>query len=734
MSTFTFKGFTTGSAVALAAAQGAVGETASVPSWGQGASGNVEIQTIAPTSLAAPSAVWFEAINTSGFNVADGPAPGETYDPSFHEITYIWTVRGKPLTAFTAPENMVDGWNDPNLAYGKKVAFLFNDPGSYTVDLWAVDPTGATAIAEASVTVADPDVLYSGSNTVCVSLNGGWAGEKPGCQRVTSLAGLESTLNSASAPMRVLFKRGQTVPDVELLIGNSNVRYFGAWGSGAKPILRPTHGQHILRFSNSVPMEEFTVTDIAFLGGWDPASETGLNDRSPFSFLPSPADCHYTIANCAFSGFAGIWLGTGTDHPSNMAFANNTVTNWQDYGLFIHNTFDDTVRLAIIGCKIAQNVNGLNGGPKNGFYNNHGPVRCADAANLYIAMTDLFSRNGWSPLAPDTADQPCLRYNHLGTIGRSCIMDRCVCEGGFHPLAFAGQNNNTVENPGNTVIDKALLIGTAKTSKAFIVSEFGGMTVRNVLGIMPNAQAYHGIAWRGGVVYEVNNPNAANIGTPMAVYGSTFYSLRNTANDNGHDWVTDWGASVFDDVTVENNVLHAPGLQTPVTGDAPVNTSAQIAGVQTRYRGVLYNFDTESGTLGSAVPNGGSFTLPYPAGTNRAYWQAIEATDTQHKIRVGQFYHAELGQMTVTFLSSNVRITNTSGQTWTNGTDWILRLDRKSMLPGLDPVYNSPLALSYPVVQSGSQGFETADLGYQAHDDFFGTVRQSPTSAGAIEP
>lgn len=735
MSTFTFKEFTIGSAVAFAAAQGPLSESASVPNWGQGATGSVDILTVAPASMAAPAGVWFEATNLGNFNVGIAPAQGEIYDPSFHEITYIWTVRGKPLPAFTAPENMVTGWNDPNLAYGKKVCFLFNDPGTYTVDLWAVDTTGATAIQEETITVLDPDDVYAGTDTICFSLNGGWAEEKPGCLRITSVHALQNALDAANAPPRVLFKRGQTVSDVDLFLDDGLLGYVGAWGTGSNPVIRPAYDKHAIQFWNSAAMVEFTVTDIDFRGGWDAATETGLKDRSPFSFFTSPTDCQYTIANCTFDGFTALWLGTGFNHSAKMVFANNVITNWQDYGIFVHNAFDDTTRFAVIGCRIMQNVAALNGGAKNGLYNNHGPLRIADMADCYFAINDFFSRNGWSGLGPDLADQPCLRFNHLATVNRSCSMDRCVCEGGFRTLAFEGQNNNTVETPSNIVLDKVLMIGTAKTVQAFIVTEFGGTTVRNTIGIMPDVPHYHGLSWKGGVLYQMNQQTAINQATPMAIYGSTFFSMRSASNDPGHTWPVELDSNIFDTVTVENNVLHAPDMDTAVTPDLPLTLAGTIPGVTPRYGGVLFNFDHESGTLSGNVSNGNSFTLDYPSGTNLAYWQTIEATDTAHMISVGEFYYAARGDFTVTFQSSNIRITNTSGVTWPAGQAWNLRLDRKSMLPGLDASYASPsAALQVPVVQTGSAGYRTADLGYQAYDDFYGTVRTSPKSAGAIEP
>ena len=736
MPEFTFKGFTTGSSVALSAAQGVNTASRSTSSWGLASVGNLNIATYAPPSMAAPAGVWFEATDVSGFVVPSQPELSEIYDPSYHEITYIWTVRGAPLAPFDAPDNMVSEWNDPNVAYGKKVAFLFLDPGSYTVDLWAVDALGTTATAEVSLTVVDADTVYPGTRTICFSTDSDWSGEKPGCQRISSVAALQTAVDAASQPPRILFKRGQDIADMELFVDDAKLGYIGAWGSGERPILRPAHNQNILRIWNSYADDELTITDIAFQGDWKSDTETGLPDESPFNFITNPTDCQFTIANCFFSGFTATWIATGKDHPARMIFANNVVTNWRDYGLFIHNTFDLGIRYAVLGCQVAQRVTALNGGTKNGLFNTHGPIRCADAANFYVAVTDLFSRTGWSGLNPDRADQPCIRYNHLAAVGRHFNMDRCVLEGGFQQLAFAGQNGSTQENPGNFVIDKALLIATAKTSKAFMVAEFGGVTARNVLGVMPNAPAYHGQIWKGAIIFEMDVPTVLNIGTKQQVYSCSFLSLRNQGNDPGHDWQVTTGNDVFDDFTVENNMLHAPDLDTPETSFTPVSTSGTIQGVIPRYLGVLYNFEHESGTLSGNVSSGDSFTLSYPTGTDQAYWQTIATTDVEHVLNVGGAYYAKRGEMAVAYEANVVRITNTSGDTWEGGRNWNLKLDRTSMLPEIDSTYASPTTpLPYPVVQTGSLGYRpTEQLGLKAHTDFFGAVRPSTFSAGAIEP
>ena len=131
MAKFRFQGFSTASAVALSVAQGAASDSGSVGSWGQAeGTGTVSITVDKPATAFAPAQVWVEATGHSG--LASFEDSGVQYDGSFHEYYHVWTVNGQPLSAFQAPQNMVNGWNNPNVAYGQYAAFCFPDPGETT--------------------------------------------------------------------------------------------------------------------------------------------------------------------------------------------------------------------------------------------------------------------------------------------------------------------------------------------------------------------------------------------------------------------------------------------------------------------------------------------------------------------------------------------------------------------------------------------------------------------------
>ena len=117
MANFTFQGFTPGSLVALSVAAGGNTVRNSVSTWRKRPLAKLDILVTSAPVITAPAAIWLEAIGLSGFDVSS-PGPGETYDPTFHEITYVWTIQGSPLADYTAPQNMIPSWNNPYVCYG----------------------------------------------------------------------------------------------------------------------------------------------------------------------------------------------------------------------------------------------------------------------------------------------------------------------------------------------------------------------------------------------------------------------------------------------------------------------------------------------------------------------------------------------------------------------------------------------------------------------------------------
>lgn len=700
----------------------------------------LRIHSVTGPEVTAPAGVWLEATGLDGFDVPGGPPPEGTYDPSFHAITYVWTVKSAPLAAFDAPENMIPDWADANRAHGKQVAFFFPEPGAYEVELWARDRSGNEARASHRIEVTDPGATYPGARTVCVSFDPAetWDGAPAGCQTVATARGLLDVVVDSKAPLRVLFKRGQSYALPTLDIRGKKLGLIDAWGAGARPLLQPEDGASpVFELGKRSRMEGFTAANLTFQGAWDATTETGRSTLTPLRWSKSGTSCHYTVWNCRFSGFDHLDFEVKKDTSGTVLVGNSHVTNWRNFGFLLNSP---KTRFALVGTTVAQDVNALHGGRKRGHLSNtHGPVRIADCAQVYLGACDFFSRTGWSSLSGELADQPCLRLNTNAVRGNAYNLDRIVCEGGNHPISFDAANTRLEETPGNYLIDKALLIGTAKTIGPFVVVDLGGVTLRNMVAILPDTPRKHGNRWQGVIRTDMDNPAPDNSTVPLAVYANTVLNLLSAHHNRSEPWDLHRGQEVFQDHTLENILLHDGAGD-----DSGLGLAAAIPGISPRYRGIRYGFTPQTGTFARDITRGESLFIPYgeitedqpdttgTGPTNQAYWQEIAATDTWHMLYVRgirQTLYAADGDFAVFYEADGVRVENTGRTVWPAEAQWALKLDRTSRLPAMDTRYGSPETLPLPVPQAARHQSRGGALPF---DDFLGRPRGPDAAQGAL--
>ena len=750
MQSFGFKGFPQGSTTAIKVSQGQLEEDAIIPTWGE-RNGTLSIVTRSADTIFAPASVWFEVANQGGFGV-DGPQGGEIYDPLYHEITYVWEFgeTGSFLPALNGPPE----WNDRNVAFGPKVAHTFLTAGTYDVRVWAVDQSGTAGFAETTVAVEDMELdnLYPTTQTIVFSNDGAedWSEAPAGATQVATVSALQTALEDLyPTEGRVRFKRGQTVEGLTLEVRwRSPIEYWGTWGTGAKPVLR-TPSNFMFDQSSDPTVRQFTLHGLDFSNTWDAATETGETGGGLFNFLSHSADIHYTIHDCDFSGVSGIWASTGGD-ASTMIISDCSFTNWRNLAIYSHvgsGAVDGA--LGIVGCSIAQHVDALNGGENSyGLSNDHGPIRIDSYKNVYIGACDLFSRNGWSPAFPDIADQPCLRLNTSATPEAYYNVERVSCEGGYIPIELKMSNTNQNEFPGNFLFDKMVVCATSKVIGPFFKIAYGGVTMRNTMFVMPNVPFYHeGVgAFDNVLEFDPRQPDATNADANINIYNCTYLNMMDTANDPG--WSPAWESTAsanFNNVTIENNVIHAPNVDTPVTAQGPIDVATTLGGFTARYKGVRYNFEPVIGTLSTDVANDASFAVPYSAitddrwdtstsnATDQAYWTALSEND--HYVSIdGSGYRLSDGEVEISFDVSVVTITNRSGLTWSSGDEYILRLDRRTQIPAMQTSYASPATIPAGTPETGSSALQTANLGLRAFHDLKGALRVLPASQGSVEP
>ncbi len=191
----------------------------------------------------APLAVLFDASGTT--------APGVEFP--FHQLLYEFHFgdeRGETWPHSGRPKNTQRG--------GPLAAHVFDRPGTYTVRV-AVRAAGGGSLGEATlrVEVQDPDKVFAGSRTVCVSARGDFAGAPSGALRLRELP-------AEFSGKRILLRRGETFGRIEPRPTDSGFQ-IGAFGPGAKPVAGPFHIGH--RRGVAEWAHDFTVMDLDLLGG-----------------------------------------------------------------------------------------------------------------------------------------------------------------------------------------------------------------------------------------------------------------------------------------------------------------------------------------------------------------------------------------------------------------------------------------------------------------------------------
>jgi hypothetical protein len=604
------------------------------PAFGD-AAGAVRIAAIKRGTLQiAPEAAVFEA-EAAGPGVS-GPATRRDYDESFHKLLYVWDF-GDPGAVSDKVTNLPALHNDLNRAYGKTVAHVFTRPGRFTVTCTVYDADGALLGSDRTeIEVADPDEAYAGERTILIDRDGrGDAARHPGARVVADWDAAWRALMGLGRPGRILLQRGTvTVPDGMLSL---NQRYpnahVSAWGEGPRPVLA-TSGPDLI-YGHAEGPRDIVFQNIAFQGPWDSTRETG---SQPTAFwCEQENDRAIVIDDCTFAGF-GISLHLIDEREGRyrtmLAVHNCDVTDWGDYGAYIGRNPEQFV--AFLGTAIHQHEDALMGGGnrREGDTNQQGPIRISNGGRTHISACDLFSRNGWSTAADIAADQPCLRWStsseEQSEIRSACIVERTAMEGGFMMVSVGNANGTEPYYGTNFVMDKCLLVGTART-RSGVGLQLAGSTIRNTIMVRPDTPLVTN-RWVAWVVHAAGDPGLAfDPGDPVEIYGNTMVNLMDDRNRGDDALSIEKDIDAFPVFSFENNVAFAPNAtgqqpEDPQLSRAPLAT---VGGVwRSRYRGPRYRdiggsgalpdfdtrFATPPDTVGTFLPEAGSPVIDSASG------------------------------------------------------------------------------------------------------------------------
>ena len=274
--------------------------------------------TTSRLSGVAPLGVMFDASATTSGDVTK----------TFHHLGYFWDL------------------DDASARYPKVrgciAAHVFTEPGTYTVRLKVISPTGAYDTDSVVITVDDPDVTFSGTDTICASASSDFTGAPSGSLHVNS-SDFDYVWNTyLSTGKRLLFCRGDTFTassgvNCHFQGGASAPTHVGAYGPGESggpdkygiysndPVVDIDFSGDFIgcRFDN------FTMCNLAFWSDVGQATNV-LHDGS----VANTSNNDGTFHACSMEGiemFTGIandlsiyWWGLGHSylHHTNMIYSN----------------------------------------------------------------------------------------------------------------------------------------------------------------------------------------------------------------------------------------------------------------------------------------------------------------------------------------------------------------------------------------------------------------------------
>jgi len=199
------------------------------------------------TEGVAPLHVFFD---TTGTTSSDG------YDP-FHELSYCWDFGDDPTA----------GWEisgrSRNRDFGPQGAHLYESPGTYTAQLWVRAPNGGRGYWTGDITVSDPEQVYAGNRTTCLSASGNFTGCPSGARELRT-DNIGDARPHVGTNQRILLRRGdEFVGRLEIKVPGPST--FGAYGEGPKPLL--VNGARISLSDRDPELTDLRIMDIAWRGG-----------------------------------------------------------------------------------------------------------------------------------------------------------------------------------------------------------------------------------------------------------------------------------------------------------------------------------------------------------------------------------------------------------------------------------------------------------------------------------
>ncbi len=287
------------------------------------------------TSGVAPLAVFFDGTGSSGGD-------------SIHELDYRWDF-GDPSSGTWSHSGI-----SKNIGDGPWTGHVFDRPGTYTVKVTVTAPNGQSGTRTRTINVTDPDSVFSGNNTICVSSGGSFSGCPSGARQVTT-SNFGTGAGNAGTGKRVLFRRGDSFSGGGAFINEAGPGIIGAFGTGAAPRINVTNSAVVTLSGRTPNTDDWRIMDLDMRGNGSQYSAmvaaegaadkvllyrlSGTRYHDGIAFAPSVVNYHgqpnlsrdLSIVDCDLQnmegglGGGGMYLGA-----SRVLIMGNSIDNVED--------------------------------------------------------------------------------------------------------------------------------------------------------------------------------------------------------------------------------------------------------------------------------------------------------------------------------------------------------------------------------------------------------------------
>jgi len=512
-----------------------------------------------PSSLAsrtqgvAPLAVFFDAINVPG--VTQPPeVNGRREYANFH---YTWNFGDS-----TSGTWAVSG-KSKNKADGYVAAHVFETPGTYTVSLHVTDDAGVDEWHQVDIIVEDPNTIYAGGATICVSATGNFLGCPSGALHVTTtrFSDIAAYLDDRR---RILLRRGDSwSTSSQVNLNGMDGLTIGAYGTGTgkdargifsnAPVVDVTGSVYLFVASN---LTDFRMMDITF-------TDSGNNGSAVFGMANTGHERHL-FTRLKITGFNvplgyGHWNTAGHDQ---IALVDNDILRGRTYDAYV-----GSERLMVMGNR----------------FRDPGQSHVLRVWHAYKGVISHNEQSGSS--ATSTTGRHALKLHGPGSaklvnpgVGEDLahrtqwviVSDNLIGDSGPWPVAIGPQDAANDENLQDILVENNRIYPGYGTQSASADVQWAielnarYTTIRNniITSDGSSSGVFHGVhIWKRGVEW-----------TPIGnrVYNNTFYSP--TQKTSGAYGV--YTSSEAANTIVQNNLLQFPtSSQRGAVSDNGTNTT-----------------------------------------------------------------------------------------------------------------------------------------------------------------